>query len=874
MKANLVKILSQPAAQSFADEVTECLIGLGASERAFRAISKSKEPRRKYVSAPSEASLKRANFSKRTAEKMSSSRSTVIKVELEGFKRRKIGASHPETITYEGIVDMPSTDVANLVLQSLRTPLPAPLPPNVKLLLPPSELKMRIIQILSKIATPSSVFVIDVNNRRLRDPRRRRSKDELSAPVPLLLPIFDEVTLEEMAEWISQNASTIAEPPVSVSEDNLVQVYLKPVTQEWCREMAVGAVTRILENEYGTGIRGDGKLREQLMCRIACDRWLLNGNKLLGDKLPSLYQVILDFCVEDLSARSSLIVTLMYHEYVQSVKKLDMGEYSKLVCSILQALMKNLDLTVSGNKKNFGYVLSHIPLITVSIVKIIQDLFTIEDGSGIVLGITSLRDIVKERKNCGAVALNLLLRYTCADAESCRNSSIRCVANQLYTIEDLKASIENHAIHLVKSLKSVRDVASDQKLETILSPLVMPSDAIPSMFASAMKKVEENYKNQEADLLYFAKEVLNECDLSKELDTDQEIIRRLDLFLALCAKKPALFGYLVSTYADSSDRVQQVMFTAIEKLVKHFKQRGSVDVVSYLYDFEERSLPFVCHVIQILCARAQPSEELVGKVLTLYREHDTVVDAVSVLIPILPDISSDEFFPLLPHLISLSSTRFSVALSKLLGGNSKVAPMNFLLALHHVDLKADVTMQKKVIEAINSCIEDHQYRAAFPSDVLLQVCRTLLEEDTVPKLSLRTLIQSVTVHPILQKEAVELLSILVDRSVWKMEDAIWKGFIKCSILVQPHSFPLLLQKLPVTELKKIFDKEPELHKALKDYVISQGEEELSALDEIDAEAKEDREEDMEDIPIEREEIKKQITKPLEIPSPVMELLGI
>ncbi|KAG7399559.1 hypothetical protein PHYBOEH_008554 [Phytophthora boehmeriae] len=67
LTANLVKLLSHPSAQVFADEVTDILIAVGASQRAFSAISKSKEQRRKYTSAPTEASLRRARIGKRTA---------------------------------------------------------------------------------------------------------------------------------------------------------------------------------------------------------------------------------------------------------------------------------------------------------------------------------------------------------------------------------------------------------------------------------------------------------------------------------------------------------------------------------------------------------------------------------------------------------------------------------------------------------------------------------------------------------------------------------------------------------------------------------------------------------------------------------------
>lgn len=880
LKANLTKLLSHPSAQHFAEEVTECLISLGASERAFRAISKSKEPRRKYVSAPSEASLRKARISKRSAQ------SITEKVENDTSKRHRIGdlstsSSHASTaaaasasgsqpITHEGIVNMASSAVVNLVLESFTSPLPTPPPANLKLELTPSELKARMLALLAKIATPSSVLAIENSNKRMRDPRRRRDPRMANQEQPLLVQVFDADSVEEVSDWVSKNASSVAEPLISVSEDNEVQVFLKPATPLWCREMAVAALSRILENEYGVSIRGDEKLRELVLCRLASSPWLLLTDAknspvdltLQDAKLPAVYQTILDFVLEDFSVRSTLATALLYHEYTrftgnqlsltvagrdaQTLEATAVSDtvYRKATAYFFGALVKKMDLSAAADKKLFGTLIAQLPRVTSDVLQTLGSLF--DEKSGVVLGITVLRDLIKERAVCQTPALRILLRYTCHEDEATRNSSIRCVANQLYSLEAVKDAVEQFAIRLVVSLGEQSQEETEACPAGEAEDVEMGGDdangAVPPAFAepdagataAAVRKqwLQDRVRGMkhvdvalEKELLDFAARRQEEIALSKPLNSEQETLRRIELFLALCAKKPTLLRHVVAAYGHASDTVRQVIFLAVEKLIKHLKQRGTVNVVAQLHGFEPNSLGFVCHVIQILSVRARPNEEvaateaLVQQVLALYRAHEHVPDAISVLIPILPSIRAHVLFPLLPQLLSLPHTRLAVAITRLLEAMPPqvVAPIDLLVALHHVDLKSEATMQKKVISAINLCVE---HRHAFPSDVLLHVCRVLVQDERISKLALRTLILSVTAYPNLQTDMTALLEILVARRVWEMEDALWKGFVKCAALIQPASFPLLLERLPAPQLRVVLDDEPELRALLHLFALS------------------------------------------------------
>ncbi|GMF27566.1 unnamed protein product [Phytophthora lilii] len=871
LTANLVKLLSHPAAQTFADEVTDILIAVGASQRAFAAISKSKEQRRRYTSAPTEASLRRARIGKRTAAQSITER---VENANAHAKRRRVNLSGSsgapisrEKVTHDGIVNMQAVEVANLVLESFASEMPTA-PSNLSLELVPSALKTRMSALLAKLATPSSVQAIEKSAKRMRDPRIRRDPrlKVQNQEQPALVPIFDETAVEEISDWISKNAATIAEPLVSVSEDNVVQVHLKSETIAWQHEMAIDALVRILENEYGVKIRGDEALREGVVCRLASSSWLLSTDEKNNPvtetsndslTLPVVYQKILDFVLGDYSVRSSLATNLLCQEYIRATAlqldtptaegavvpagTVDYKIYRTAVNYFFDALQKKMDLSSSADKKLFGSLIVQLPRVPVEILRIITSLFS--EKTGIVLGITLLRDLTKERKACQAPCLLLLLRYTCHEDEHYRNSAIRCVANQLYGISALKNDIEEFAIKLVNSLREFVKVSEPSTQD---ADEAMPETSENDEKADVSKSIKTGTENREAwlkvqveritlaekntsqELRAYADEIQRETELSKALDSEPEILRRLELYLALCAKKPSLLTHLVATYAYASEAVRQVVFRAIEKLIKHLKQRGSVNVVAQLHGYEPNALGLVCHIIQILSMRGRPNEssssatdELVHQILELYHGHEHIPDSISVLIPVLPNIRGEILFPLLPQLLSLPQARLSVAITRLLEAMPPqvVAPIDLLVALHHVDLKSEPTMQKKVINAINFCVE---HRHAFPSDVLLHVCRVLVQEEKISKLSLRTLILSVTAYPTLQNDMASLLAILIDRKVWEMEDALWKGFVKCSALIQPASFPLLLRKLPVAQLTLLLKEEKELRVLLREFAFTSG----------------------------------------------------
>jgi hypothetical protein len=125
----------------------------------------------------------------------------------------------------------------------------------------------------------------------------------------------------------------------------------------------------------------------------------------------------------------------------------------------------------------------------------------------------------------------------------------------------------------------------------------------------------------------------------------------------------------------------------------------------------------------------------------------------------------------------------------------------------------------RLLSTVIKLISIEWNRHAFPAEVLLHVCRVLLQEEQISKLAMRTLILSVTTYPTLQQDAAHLLYGLVERQVWAMQDdggALWKGFVKCAALIQPASFPVLLdaRKFPFAQFQSVLQDEPTLKRVV------------------------------------------------------------
>ena len=98
--------------------------------------------------------------------------------------------------------------------------------------------------------------------------------------------------------------------------------------------------------------------------------------------------------------------------------------------------------------------------------------------------------------------------------------------------------------------------------------------------------------------------------------------------------------------------------------------------------------------------------------------------------------------------------------------------------------------------------------------MLATALQQMVEFTPLPLLFMRTVIQAETIAPQLKEFTLGLLRTLMNRQVWKMDQKIWEGFLRCLKRAAPQSFPLMIE-LPAPVFGEVMEKFPALVPSLK-----------------------------------------------------------
>ena len=118
-------------------------------------------------------------------------------------------------------------------------------------------------------------------------------------------------------------------------------------------------------------------------------------------------------------------------------------------------------------------------------------------------------------------------------------------------------------------------------------------------------------------------------------------------------------------------------------------------------------------------------------------------------------------------------------------------------------------------KATNLCFAETNI---YTAEVLAVVMQLLMEQNPLPTLLMRTVIQSLSQYPRLLGFVMNILQRLILKQVWKQKK-VWEGFVKCCQRTKPQSFQVLLQ-LPAPQLKTVFATCPDFQPALQQHVES------------------------------------------------------
>uniref|UniRef100_A0A8C5C7T2 Symplekin C-terminal domain-containing protein n=1 Tax=Gadus morhua TaxID=8049 RepID=A0A8C5C7T2_GADMO len=299
--------------------------------------------------------------------------------------------------------------------------------------------------------------------------------------------------------------------------------------------------------------------------------------------------------------------------------------------------------------------------------------------------------------------------------------------------------------------------------------------------------------------------------------TEETVRQCLFLYLSLLPLNHRLVHELASVYTEAIADIKRSVLRVIEQPIRGMGM-NSPDLLLLVETCPKGAETLVTRCLHILTDKVPPSPELVERVRDLY--HKRVPD-VRFLIPVINGLEKKEVILALPKLIKLNPIVVKEVFNRLLGtqhseGSSSMSPLTpgeLLVSLHNIDsTKCDM---KSIIKATNLCYGE---KNVYTSEVLAVVMQQLMEQNPLPMLLMRTVIQSLSMYPRLGGFVMNILSRLIVKQVWK-HPKVWEGFVKCCQRTKPQSFSVLLQ-LPATQLTSVFDRCPELRDPLLQHVHS------------------------------------------------------
>ena len=138
------------------------------------------------------------------------------------------------------------------------------------------------------------------------------------------------------------------------------------------------------------------------------------------------------------------------------------------------------------------------------------------------------------------------------------------------------------------------------------------------------------------------------------------------------------------------------------------------------------------------------------------------VSDVRCLIPVLSGLTKKEVLSVLPKLIKQNPDIVKQVFNRLLGlqggesqlpsPSSPLTPAEFLIALHNIDpAKCDM---KTIMKATSMCFVE---RTVYTQEVLAVVIQQLMDQNPLPTLLMRTVLQSLSLYPRLSGFVMNIL---------------------------------------------------------------------------------------------------------------------
>nr|CAB3266754.1 symplekin [Phallusia mammillata] len=500
-------------------------------------------------------------------------------------------------------------------------------------------------------------------------------------------------------------------------------------------------------------------------------RWQKVLTSLVAQFGGDLHRSLAKFILSDLRNRSQLAFQWLYEEFNIFLEnsrgpndRAAQENYDACLTGLLQGLLEKQD----AREGLFTKLVLQAPLLTENVVRLIKTYC--EDERRSHAGLLLVKELIAKRPPRKMQFVRVLLDLGSNRVEKVRKQAIQ-ITKKLYENRNLQEFIEQHAV------TSLSYLTQKEPPENLLPP---------------------NSEGQE------------------KAWTEDAMKQSMSLFLALLPQNHSLIHKLADVYVEANADIKRVVLRALEAPV-HGMGMASPELLRMVEGCPKGAETLVTRMLHILTDREHPSSDLVYRVRELYQKR---VPDVRFLIPVLNGLEKHEVLLALPKLIRLNPPVVKGVFNRLLGVQrhhdsepsvSALSPVELLVALHNIDpSKADV---KCVIKATSLCFAE---KAVYTSEVLVTVINQLVEQETMPTLLMRTVIQALITYPRLSGFVMNVLQRLILKRVWE-QTKVWEGFVRCCQRMKPQSFQVLLQ-LPPAQLSNVFETLTDLREPLLQYV--------------------------------------------------------
>ncbi|MCO5590039.1 hypothetical protein L7F22_044008 [Adiantum nelumboides] len=553
----------------------------------------------------------------------------------------------------------------------------------------------------------------------------------------------------------------------------------------------------------------------------------------LKQQSDSVRELMLQFILEDFAHRTEFALQWIaeeFHCFLLLKKKgilIDEGEstYSIWLQKITAAVIEKMD----SKDKTLYEFLSRIPQLTDSVIGTIQSLCL--DKTKMAAGFTMLRDLAIHRVPARTMICSYLLGLARNAEKMVRGAAIITVRNWVRANGQGQSpagdTLENEVLEFAKTgLKrlTVKDQhASNGNSNESQNGLTNGKEDL----TKTEKATEENATNDPD-----AKQSVLD-DPNAEIQSDDDVLRLVELPFALCVRVPEMLDEVFNAYAEMPLQVQKAVETHIKPLVQNLGSNNNK--LLYLIQHHPPAADSLAVNVFGILGSKQRSKKMVDMVKQMAEENSNEIDP-RFLIPILPDLEKAEIIKYLPRVVSILSSDkpedrlmlknvftsivqppeqgFGSVSTNLprVRQSELLSPVELMSLLHHAEPEIG---RKTAADAIRLCFG---MTDIFRSEVIGAVLNLLIEEPVLPVLFMRTAIIAVRTYKALSSYISTIfLSRLIIKKVWQ-QPLLWEGFIICAKQTAPASLSALIQ-LPREQLRDVVEKQPDLRVGLRDYLI-------------------------------------------------------